>query len=147
MLEKNLRALFTKYNGVVKCVTLRRSNVITFTLTEDGKGFVCDRGPAIYLFNTMDALEKDIKIVAKHSPEGKVYYGANEARNGLRLGENPWFENTLDAMINRVCFDKNDGDSVFAASTFIAALLHKVGFATMYSKDSIDAYIKLNVKL
>ncbi len=142
MLEQKLRELFTKSKGVVRCATLRRSNIITFTLTEDGDGFRCDRGPATYLFKTMDGLEKELKIMAKYN-NGKIYYGANVARNGVKLGDDPWFENTMDGIINRRCFGKDDGDSAFAASSFIAALLQKVGFAIMFSKDSTDAYIKL----
>lgn len=143
MLRQKLEELFKKSGGIVRCSTLRRSNIITFKLTNDGKGFVCNRGSAVYPFDTMDGLESELKIIAKHSKDGKVYYGANMARSGIKLGDDYWFENTLDGIINRRCFNKHDGDTVFAASTFIAALLEKVGFATKFSKDSIDAYIKL----
>lgn len=143
MLKDKLIALFRRSNGVVKCATLRRSNVITFTVTEDGEGFVCNKGPAVFPFNTMDALEHEMRIVARYN-SNKVYYGANASRNGVKLGENDWMENTIDGILARRCFNKQDGDSIYAASTFIAALLQKVGFATMHSKDSIDAYVTLN---
>lgn len=146
MLEQRLKRAFEKNNGTIKCATLRRSNVITFTKTADGNGFVCNKGSAVYPFDTMDALEHELQIVANYSKDGKIYYGANSARNGLKLGDDYWFENTLDGIINRRCFGKKDGDSAFAASTFIAALLHKVGFAVMNHKDSIDAYITLTNK-
>ena len=142
MLKEKLIELFKKNHGVVRCQTLRKSNVIKFEVTEDGQGFICDRGPAVFRFDTMDALEHEIKLVAKAN-NGKVYYGANTARNGVKLGEDFWFENTLDGIMARRCFNKQDGDSVYAASTFIAALLQKVGFAFMNSADSIDAFIRL----
>ncbi len=142
MLKQKLQELFARYHGVVHCTTLRRSNDITFTVTEDGQGFTCSKGPAVFSFDSMDALEHEMKIVAKYN-HGKIYYGANMARNGLKLGEDMWFENTIDGILARRCFNRNDGDSVYAASTFIAALLEKVGFAYMHSKDSTDAYVVL----
>lgn len=142
MLKEKIYESFQRNNGTIKCSTLRQSNRITFKMTEDEQGFTCDRGPAIFSFNSMDALEHEMKIVAKYN-NGKVYYGANAARNGLKLGDDGWFENTIDGILARRCFGKQDGDSVYAASTFIAALLQKVGFATMHSKDSTDAYVVL----
>lgn len=143
MLKQKLEELFNKNKGMVRCSTLRRSNIICFKVTDDGKGFVCNKGPATYLFDTMDALAHEIEIMAKYSKDGKVYYGANRARNGIKLGSDSAFENTLDGIINRRCFGKKDGDSVFAASSFIAALLEKVGYAIMHSSDGEDAYITL----
>lgn len=142
MLKEKLQELFYKNHGVVNCSTLRASNRIAFKTTEDGLGFTCNKGPAVFSFESMDALEHEMKIVAKYN-KGKVYYGANAARNGLKLGDDGWFENTIDGILARRCFGKQDGDSVYAASTFIAALLQKVGFATMHSKDSTDAYVVL----
>ena len=143
MLKQKLQELFNKNKGMIRCSTLRRSNIITFKVTDDGKGFVCNKGSAVYLFDTMDGLAHEIEIMAKYSKDGKVYYGANRARNGIKLGSDPAFENTLDGIINRRCFSKDDGDSVFAASSFIAALLQKVGYAVMHSTDGEDAYITL----
>ena len=145
MLADKLRELFAKRGGVITCSTLRKTNRIVFKVTEDGEGFFCDKGPAVFPFKAMDALEHEMKIVAKYN-NGKVYYGANMARNGMKLGDDPWFENTIDAILARRCFGKDDGDSVYAASTFIAALLDKVGFASMHSKDTIDAYVVLTNK-
>ena len=142
MLKEKIQELFKKNKGVIRCSTLRESNRITFKVTEDGQGFTCDKGPAVFPFEAMDALEHEMKIVAKYN-NGKVYYGANAARNGLKLGDDPWFENTIDGILARRCFNKDDGDSVYAASTFIAALLDKVEFAVMHSKDSVDAYVTL----
>ena len=142
MLKQKLEELFANNHGIIRCSTLRRSNIITFKLTDDGEGFVCDRGPAVFTLDSMDALEHEMKIVARYN-DGKVYYGANMARNGLKLGDDDWFENTIDGIIARRCFNRQNGDSVYAASTFIAALLEKVGFATMHSKDSLDAYVVL----
>lgn len=145
MLKEKLLELFNENGGVVKCSTLRRSNRITFTVTPDGKGFVCDKGPAVFPFDAMDALEYEMKIVAKYN-KGKVYYGANASRNGIKLGAEPWFENTIDCILARRVFNRKDGDSVYAASTFIAALLEKVGFAKMNSTDSTDAFVVLTGK-
>ena len=146
MLKEELQKLFSNNKGVVKYHTLRRSNIISFNLTPERDGFVCSKGSAVYLFNTMDGLAHEIELMAKYNKDGKVYYGANRARNGIKLGDDPAFENTLDGIINRRCFNKKDGDSVFAASTFIAALLEKVGYAVMHSSDGEDAYITLTGK-
>lgn len=143
MLEQKLRELFKKNGGVIRCSTLQRSNRVTFEVTKDGTGFVCDRGAAIYPFNKMDALEKEIKIIAKSNSGGKVYYGANCARNGLKLGDDPWFETTLDGILALRVFEIEYGKSVYGGSTYIAALLQQVGFAVMHSKDLTDAYITL----
>lgn len=145
MLEQKLRELFSKNKGVVRCSTLQRSNRVSFSITKDGSGFVCDRGAAIYPFNKMDALEKEIKMIAKVNG-GKVYYGANTARNGLKLGDDPWFETTIDGILALRVFDIQEGKSVYGGSTYIAALLEEVGFAIMHGKDAIDAYITLTGK-
>ena len=143
MLEQKLRELFKKNGGVIRCSTLQSSNRVTFKVIKDGTGFVCDRGAAIYPFNKMDDLESEIKTIAKYSKDGKVYYGANLARNGLKLGDDPWFETTLDGILALRVFEIEYGKSVYGGSTYIAALLQQVGFAVMHRKDLIDAFITL----
>jgi len=143
MLEEKIRELFKKNKGSFACSTLRSSNTVIFKVTEDGEGFVCDKGPAVYPFNKMDALEKEIKLIAKVDKQGKVYYGASAARTSVRLGDDPWIENTINGIAARRIFGKNDGDTVYDAATYLAAIMHAVGFARMHAKDDTDAYITL----
>lgn len=146
MLEKVLRKTFEVNGGTITCSTLRSSNDVIFKVTPSGDGFVCDKGPAVYPFNKMDALEKEIKLMAKVDKQGKVYYGATAARTSVRLGDDPWIENTINGIAARRIFDKNDGDTVYDAATYLAAIMHAVGFARMHSRDETDAYITLTGK-
>ena len=142
MLKDLLQRLFADNGGVVEVETLRRGNYAKFELVEGGAGFVCDKGPVVYLFYQMDELEHEIRIIASHN-HGKVYYGASKSRSGVRLGDDYWFETTIDGIMARRLFNKNDGDPVNGYSTYIAALLQKVGFATMHHSDGTDSYIRV----
>jgi len=133
MLKQILIDAFKENNGVIRCSTLRASNRIVFKVTEDGEGFVCDKGPAVFPFDCMDALEHEMQIVARFN-RGKVYYGANVARNGVKLGDNEWLENTIDGILARRCFNKQDGDSVYAASSLLPPCSKKLDMRPCIAK-------------
>ncbi len=143
MLTKFLKDAFVKNQGEVHYHTLRTSNEVTYKMTDDGRGFVVeDKGPAVFPFDVMDSVEEGLELAAK-SNNGKVYYGDHESQSGTRLGDNADYDNTIDAIMARRCFDKQDGESVYRCSTYIAALLDCVGFATMHSADTKGRYITL----
>lgn len=143
MLEQKLRNIFNKNDGIIRCSTLQRSNRVAFKVTEDGEGFVCDRGGAVYPFDKMDDLEKELKIIAKYNPDGKIYYGASAARTSVKLGSDPWVETTINGILALRVFNIEEGKTIYDGATYIAALLQAVGFAVMHSKDAIEPYITL----
>lgn len=142
MLEARLRELFEK--GPVTISTLSKRNIVTFEVTPDGNYFwVPAKGAVKYPFNKMDVLEREIKLMAKYNPDGKVYFGAKSARTSSRLGDDPWVETTINGILAVSVFNIQEGKTIYDGATYIAALLQKVGFAVMHSTDINDPYITL----
>jgi hypothetical protein len=128
----------------VTCPTLSRKTKVTFRAvrTENGFGLQIEKFPDIYPISKMDELEAEIKRIANGNG-GRVYYGATLARTGARIDAGGFFDTTLESIIARTLLGKTDGQTVFAVSTYFAALLEKVGFATMNPTNHIDSYIYL----
>ncbi len=142
MLETLVKKCFDDNNGIIKTHTLRRTNRITFTVTDDKQGFVCSKGSVVFPFKYLDELEKELQMVAKYN-HGKVYFGTRMSQSDFKMGDDPWFENTIDGILARRFFSIPDGKAPYRCSTYISALLREVGFAIPYQSDSVDAYIKL----
>ncbi len=143
MLTKILKDAFVKNHGEIHYHTLRTSNEVTYKMTDDGRGFIVEKKCRIvFPFEGMDNVEEALKLVAM-SNGGKIYYGDHEFHSGARLGGVGGYNDTINAIVARRCLGKQDGESSSRFSTYIAALLECVGFATMHSTDGKGRYITL----
>ena len=126
-LRTEVEKLIKSNGGTVEVETPESS--IILKETEDGEGFVCTAGPAIYLYDKLDAMWELVKKCVDAKGYNYIYIGGNTTKAGYRYNPSiPLSKMSLNEVIAGTMFSGCEGKSLARWCNYIAPVLQAVGY-------------------